>query len=157
MSKWVVNLQKLFFYNFDSFQGNLTNLVEMTHWKGHDVLYIGDHIYGDLAVSRFCLLKNDIYWYMIRIYFLNMDGEQELFWKKLRWVIDETFEILGFFLKEEINIVNSEPFQKTIRWVKKILKHKKKHLLIILIVNCSSMAYRSITSKIKLISLFLYR
>jgi hypothetical protein len=72
-------------------------------------------------------------------------------------VIDETFEILGFFLKEEINIVNSEPFQKTIRWVKKISKHKKKHLLIILIVNCSSMAYRSITSKIKLISLFLYR
>ena len=32
------------------FQGNLTNLIEMTHWKGNDVLYIGDHIYGDLAV-----------------------------------------------------------------------------------------------------------
>ena len=32
-------------------KGNLTNLIEMTHWQGNDVLYIGDHIYGDLAVS----------------------------------------------------------------------------------------------------------
>jgi hypothetical protein len=24
----------------------------MKHWKGNDVLYIGDHIYGDLAVSH---------------------------------------------------------------------------------------------------------
>ncbi|CAF3313491.1 unnamed protein product [Rotaria socialis] len=30
-------------------EGNLANLIEMTHWKGNDVLYIGDHIYGDLA------------------------------------------------------------------------------------------------------------
>jgi len=36
---------------FDS-KGNLTTLVEMTHWTGRDVLYIGDHIYGDLAVSE---------------------------------------------------------------------------------------------------------
>lgn len=35
------------------FQGNLTNLIEMTRWAGNDVLYIGDHIYGDLAVSFF--------------------------------------------------------------------------------------------------------
>jgi hypothetical protein len=35
-------------------KGNLSNLIEMTHWKGNDVLYIGDHIYGDLAVS--CLI-----------------------------------------------------------------------------------------------------
>ena len=38
----------------DWWQGNLTALVEMTHWQGHDVLYIGDHIYGDLAVSKRC-------------------------------------------------------------------------------------------------------
>ena len=34
-------------------QGNLANLIEMTNWQGNDVLYIGDHIYGDLAVSAF--------------------------------------------------------------------------------------------------------
>lgn len=31
----------------------------MTHWKGNDVLYIGDHIYGDLAVN-YLLLMNTI-------------------------------------------------------------------------------------------------
>ncbi len=34
----------------------------MTHWEGHDVLYIGDHIYGDLAVCieywRIRLIEN---------------------------------------------------------------------------------------------------
>lgn len=40
-------------FSVDLFQGNLTNLVEMKHWTGNDVLYIGDHIYGDLAVSLF--------------------------------------------------------------------------------------------------------
>jgi hypothetical protein len=25
----------------------------MRHWQGNDVLYIGDHIYGDLAVGGF--------------------------------------------------------------------------------------------------------
>lgn len=56
------------------FQGNLTNLIEMTHWQGNDVLYIGDHIYGDLAVShgRFIDVLQLI---VIRIYFSNMDGE----------------------------------------------------------------------------------
>ena len=34
-------------------KGNLTNLISMTNWQGNDVLYIGDHIYGDLAVSSF--------------------------------------------------------------------------------------------------------
>lgn len=33
------------------FKGNLANLIEMKNWQGNDVLYIGDHIYGDLAVS----------------------------------------------------------------------------------------------------------
>ncbi len=50
-------------------EGNLTTLVEMTHWEGHDVLYIGDHIYGDLAVSqgyqRIRLIEN----FSFRIYF----------------------------------------------------------------------------------------
>ena len=32
-------------------EGNLTTLVELKNWAGNDVLYIGDHIYGDLAVS----------------------------------------------------------------------------------------------------------
>ena len=32
-------------------KGNLTSLIEMTHWEGSKVLYIGDHIYGDLAVG----------------------------------------------------------------------------------------------------------
>ena len=42
--------QKEFLINL-YFQGNLANLIDMKHWKGNDVLYIGDHIYGDLAVS----------------------------------------------------------------------------------------------------------
>jgi hypothetical protein len=35
------------------FKGNLTNLIEIKYWQGDDVLSIGDHIYGDLAVSYF--------------------------------------------------------------------------------------------------------
>ncbi len=44
---------------FGYFKGNLSNLIEMKHWRGNDVLYIGDHIYGDLAV-RYLILINDI-------------------------------------------------------------------------------------------------
>jgi len=43
--------EKEIYLFIDLTKGNLTALVEMTHWQGHDVLYIGDHIYGDLAVS----------------------------------------------------------------------------------------------------------
>ncbi len=52
------------------FKGNLTNLIEIKHWQGDDVLYIGDHIYGDLAVS---------YFYMKRLYFIG--NSQDLFLK----------------------------------------------------------------------------
>jgi hypothetical protein len=41
----------MFFVIWFIFKGNLSYLIEMTHWQGNDVLYIGDHIYGDLAVS----------------------------------------------------------------------------------------------------------
>ncbi len=47
---FILKKQKTFLFFIDSLKGNLTTLVEMTHWEGHDVLYIGDHIYGDLAV-----------------------------------------------------------------------------------------------------------
>ncbi|CAF1186441.1 unnamed protein product [Adineta steineri] len=66
-------------------EGNLTNLIEMTHWKGNDVLYIGDHIYGDLA---------------------------DLF-LKYGWRTGAILEEV----EDEINIMNSDAFQKTIRWL----------------------------------------
>jgi len=65
--------------------GNLTDLIEMTHWKGNDVLYIGDHIYGDLA---------------------------DLFLKH-GWRTGAILEEV----EDEINIINSDAFQKTIRWL----------------------------------------
>ncbi|CAM2700732.1 unnamed protein product [Rotaria socialis] len=66
-------------------EGNLTTLVQMTNWQGHDVLYIGDHIYGDLA---------DL--------FLTHG------WRTGA-ILEE--------VKDEINVINSEPFQKAIRWL----------------------------------------
>ncbi|CAF3619608.1 unnamed protein product [Rotaria sordida] len=65
-------------------EGNLTALVEMTRWEGHDVLYIGDHIYGDLA---------DL--------FLTHG------WRTGA-ILEE--------VEDEISVINSEPYQKTIRW-----------------------------------------
>ncbi|CAF1147881.1 unnamed protein product [Adineta steineri] len=66
-------------------EGNLTTLAEITHWQGHDVLYIGDHIYGDLA---------DL--------FLTHG------WRTGA-ILEE--------VEDEINIINSETFQKTMRWL----------------------------------------
>jgi hypothetical protein len=57
------------------------------------------------------------------------------------------FEIY-FLLKDEINIINSDPFQKTLRWVKNYFCNIYIHILIILLVEYSSMADQSITSKI---------
>jgi len=66
-------------------EGNLTTLVAMTNWSGNDVLYIGDHIYGDLA---------------------------DLFLKH-GWRTGAILEEV----EDEINIINSEGFQKAIRWI----------------------------------------
>ncbi|CAF1213104.1 unnamed protein product [Rotaria sp. Silwood1] len=66
-------------------EGNLTALVDMTHWEGNDVLYIGDHIYGDLA---------DL--------FLTHG------WRTGA-ILEE--------VEDEINVINSEAYQKTIRWL----------------------------------------
>ncbi|CAF2368328.1 unnamed protein product [Rotaria sp. Silwood2] len=66
-------------------EGNLADLIEMTHWKGNDVLYIGDHIYGDLA---------------------------DLF-LKYGWRTGAILEEV----EDEINIINSDSFQKTIQWL----------------------------------------
>ncbi|CAF1314247.1 unnamed protein product [Adineta ricciae] len=66
-------------------EGNLTNLISMTNWQGNDVLYIGDHIYGDLA---------------------------DLF-LKYGWRTGAILEEV----EDEINIMNSDAFQKTIRWL----------------------------------------
>ncbi|UJR16232.1 hypothetical protein I4U23_003142 [Adineta vaga] len=66
-------------------EGNLTTLIEMKHWQGNDVLYIGDHIYGDLA---------------------------DLF-LKYGWRTGAILEEV----EDEINIMNSDAFQKTIRWL----------------------------------------
>ncbi len=32
------------------FQGNFNQLISLTGWSGSRVLYIGDHVYTDLAV-----------------------------------------------------------------------------------------------------------
>jgi len=66
-------------------EGNLTNLIESTHWLGNAVLYIGDHIYGDLA---------------------------DLF-LKYGWRTGAILEEV----EEEINTINSDAFQKTMRWL----------------------------------------
>lgn len=105
MSTWDENWSLTFFDVFFFFwtQGNLTDLIEMTHWKGNDVLYIGDHIYGDLAVSR-------IQWktWEFALFF------EDLFLKH-GWRTGAILEEV----EDEINIINSDAFQKTIRWVKK--------------------------------------
>lgn len=33
------------------FQGNLVDFLRLTGWRGSKVLYFGDHLYSDLAVS----------------------------------------------------------------------------------------------------------
>ena len=33
-------------------QGNVTDFIEMTGWTGYKVLYFGDHVFSDLAVSE---------------------------------------------------------------------------------------------------------
>lgn len=33
-------------------QGNLFDFLRLTEWRGPRVLYFGDHLYSDLAVSR---------------------------------------------------------------------------------------------------------
>lgn len=37
-------------YDF-GIQGNLYEFLRLTGWRGSKVLYFGDHIYSDLAVS----------------------------------------------------------------------------------------------------------
>ncbi len=55
---------------------------------------------------------------------------------------------LLFLFKDEINVINSDGFQKTIRWVKNDFEKKIIDILIIiLLVECSSMVNQSITSK----------
>ena len=34
------------------FQGNYSSFRQMTGWYGSKVLYLGDHVYTDLAVSN---------------------------------------------------------------------------------------------------------
>ena len=33
-------------------QGNVKDLVDMMKWEGKGVLYFGDHVFSDLAVSK---------------------------------------------------------------------------------------------------------
>ncbi|CAF2517704.1 unnamed protein product [Rotaria sp. Silwood2] len=84
-------------------EGNLTTLVEMTHWEGHDVLYIGDHIYGDLA---------DL--------FLTHGWRTGAILEEVEVSIGNLLIIKTEFIinfKDEINVINSEAYQKTIRWL----------------------------------------
>ena len=66
----------------------------MTNWAGHDVLYIGDHIYGDLAVCiEICFVPvYKLEFIHSRIFSLNMVGELELFSKKSKYVNYVTIE-----------------------------------------------------------------
>lgn len=43
---------------FLCFQGNLYEFLRLTGWRGSKVLYFGDHIYSDLAVSNSCTQTN---------------------------------------------------------------------------------------------------
>ena len=88
MSRWVT-LSMIEIMTDGLLQGNLTNLIEMTNWKGNDVLYIGDHIYGDLAVRVCDKRVSHTTAFSARICFLNMDGEQERSSKKSKWVLVE--------------------------------------------------------------------
>ena len=55
----MIDFEKMILFKWILFKGNLANLIEMTHWKGNDILYIGDHIYGDLAVRDLILINKD--------------------------------------------------------------------------------------------------
>ena len=35
-------------------QGNVNDFISMTGWSGSGVLYVGDHVFSDLAVSNQC-------------------------------------------------------------------------------------------------------
>jgi len=35
-------------------QGNINDFIHMTGWSGARVLYFGDHVFSDLAVSNLC-------------------------------------------------------------------------------------------------------
>jgi hypothetical protein len=39
-------------------QGNADQLMKLTGWHGANVLYIGDHVYTDLAVRKVVFVKS---------------------------------------------------------------------------------------------------
>ena len=39
-------------------QGNVEEFIAMTKWEGFRVLYFGDHVFSDLAVSQCELITN---------------------------------------------------------------------------------------------------
>ena len=59
-------------------QGNVKDLVEMMQWQGKGVLYFGDHVFSDLAVSwtMLCDCMNGLW--NCRTLSFNKAGRQEL-------------------------------------------------------------------------------
>ena len=51
-------------------QGNIKEFVELTGWKGSDILYIGDHVYSDLTV-RNEESEQHVFWWETKIHTLS--------------------------------------------------------------------------------------
>ena len=106
------------------FKGNLTSLIEMTHWEGSNVLYIGDHIYGDLAVCV-CKQRRKIEWKLVCSGSISQAWmENGSYSRRSRstcgcFIVLKICLRMSFIGQDEINISNSDGFQKTIRWVRR--------------------------------------
>lgn len=55
-----VALYPRFTLSFCHLQGNLFDFLRLTGWRGSKVLYFGDHLYSDLAVSEMSLLSTEV-------------------------------------------------------------------------------------------------
>jgi hypothetical protein len=91
----------------------------MTNWAGHDVLYIGDHIYGDLAVSEDQLKMLNEAWTCPSGSVSQTRMANRCHSRRSRGEFTATVSLFLDTLasQDEINIINSDGFQKTIRWV----------------------------------------
>lgn len=154
---WLLVPKKELCFVWSKSKGNLTTLIEMTKWAGNNVLYTGDHIYGDLAVSSeirkkipsetFSFVK-DLFlkhgWRTAAILEeVEVRQREKHFEKETKiWTFSSS--------KDEIQIINSEGFQKTIRWVRKwksINDWILNDVFPLLLVKYSSVVDRSITSQ----------
>lgn len=77
------------------FQGNLFDFLRLTGWRGSKVLYFGDHLYSDLAVS--CKACIDCFFFKILAVLKFIKHKRHL--KFLVSDIESTFVTLSYHVE----------------------------------------------------------